>query len=98
MKDQTVKTVAKILYEWFIAVLGMPTKLLSDCGANFTSALVGELCTMFGIQKYHMQCNGQMVRFHQTLFRMIEKLAADKKAQWKQHLQSSRANSIGVEK
>ena len=33
-----------------------------------------------------MQCNGQVEQFHQTLFRMIGKLAVDKKAQWEQHL------------
>ena len=59
-KDQTAKTVAKVFYECFIAVFGVPTKLLSDRGANFTSALVGELCAAFGIQKcrttaYHAQ-------------------------------------------
>ena len=35
---------------------------------------------------YHVQCNGQVEWFHQTLFRMIGKLAADKKAHWEQHL------------
>ena len=69
---------------WYLA-------LLSDWGANFTSALVEELCTTFGIQKcqttmYYPQCNGQVEHFHQMLFRMIGKLASDKKAQWEQHL------------
>ena len=50
-KDQMAKTVAKVLYERFIVVFGMPAKLLSDCGANFTLALVEELCAAFGIQK-----------------------------------------------
>ena len=68
-------------------MFGAPAKLLSDQGANFTSALVEELCSAFGIQKcrttaYHAQCNGQVECFHQTLFRMIGKLAADKNAQW----------------
>ena len=45
-KDQTAKTVAKVLYERFITVFGMPTKLLSDWGVNFTSALV-ELCCIW---------------------------------------------------
>ena len=90
-KDQMAKTVAKVFYECFIAVFGVPTKLLSDRGANFTSALVEELCSAFGIQKcrttaYHTQCNGQVEHFHQTLFRMIGKLSRDKKAQWEQHL------------
>ena len=91
MKDQTAKTVMKVFYECFIAVFGVPAKLLSDRGANFTSALVEELCAAFNIQKcrttaYHAQCNGQVERFHQTLFCMIGKLACDKKAQWEQHL------------
>ena len=65
---------------------------MSDCRANFTLALVEELCATFGIQKcrtmaYHTQCNGQVEKFHQTLFRMIGKITADKKAQWEQHLQ-----------
>ena len=90
-KDQTAKTIAKVLYERFITVFGAPAKLLSDWGANFTSVLVEELCAMFSIQKcqttvYHPQCNGQVKCFHQTLFRMIGKLASNKKAQWEQHL------------
>ena len=78
-KDQMAKTVMKVFYEHFIAVFGVPAKLLSDRGANFTSALVEELCVAFGIQKcrttvYHAQCNGQVERFHQMLFQMIGKL------------------------
>ena len=91
MKDQTAKMLAKVFYECFIAVLGVPAKLLSDRGANFTSTLVEELCSAFGIQKcrttaYHAQCNGQVEHFHQMLFHMIGKLSRDKKAQWEQHL------------
>ena len=91
MKDQTAKTVAKVFYECFIAVFGAPAKLLSDRGVNFTSALVEELCSAFGIQKcrttaYHAQCNGQVEHFHQMLFCMIGKLSPNKKAQWEQHL------------
>ena len=90
-KDQTAKTVAKVFYECFIAIFGVPAKLLNDRGANFMSTLVEELCSAFGIQKcrttaYHTQCNGQVECFHQTLFRMIGKLSRDKKAQWEQHL------------
>ena len=86
MKDQTAKTVAKVFYECFIAVFGVP-----DRGANFTSTLVEELWATFCIQKcrttaYHAQCNGQVERFHQMLFHMIGKLAHNKKAQWEQHL------------
>ena len=90
-KDQMAKTVVKVFYKCFIALFRVPTKLLSDREANFTSALVKELCSAFGIQKcrttsYHAQCNGQVEHFHQTLFRMIGKLSHNKKAQWEQHL------------
>ena len=90
-KDQTAKTIAKVIYERFITVFGVPVRLLSDQGANFTLVLVEELCTMFGIQKcrtttYHLQCNGHIECFHQMFFRMIGKLASDKKVQWEQHL------------
>ena len=84
-KDQTAKTVVKVFYKCFIAVFRVPAKLLSNRGANFTSALAEELCAAFGIQKcrttaYHAQCNGQVEHFHQMLFHMIGKLARDKKA------------------
>ena len=90
-KDQTAKTVASVLYEQFITIFGVPAKLLSDRGTNFTSRLVEELCSAFGIQKcrttsYHAQCNGQVECFHQTLFCMLGKLTKDKKAQWEKHL------------
>ena len=90
-KDQMAKMVAKVFYEHFIVIFRVPAKLLSDRGVNFTSALVEELSSAFGIQKcrtmaYHAQCNGQVEHFHQTLFHMIGKLSHDKKAQWEQHL------------
>ena len=64
MEDQTAKTVARALYEQFITVFGVPAKLLSDRGANFTSRQVEELYSTFGIQKchttsYHAQCNAR---------------------------------------
>ena len=60
-KDQTTKTIAKVLYERFIMVFGGLAKLLSNQGANFTSVLVrscaphsasksaGLLCTIHNI-------------------------------------------------
>ena len=73
MKDQMAKTVAKVFYECFIAVFGVPAKLMSDRGANVTLALVEELCCAFGIQKcrttaYHAQCNRQVEHFIRRYF------------------------------
>ena len=91
-KDQKSKTVMHgYCMNSSSRYLALPAKLLSDRGMNFTSVLVEELCSAFGIQKcrttaYHAQCNGQVERFHQTLFRMIGKLSTDKKAHWELHL------------
>ena len=90
-KDQKAKTLAKVLYERFFAVFGSPARLMSDRGANFTSALLKEMCNLLQITHckttpYHPQSNGQVERFHQTLTRMIGKLARDHKANWEEHL------------
>ena len=39
IKDQKARTIAQILYEQFISVFGVPAKLFSDQGTNFTSTL-----------------------------------------------------------
>ena len=88
--NQMAKTVVKVLYEKYISIFGAPTKILSN-RASFASALVTELCALFSIEKlctmlYHVQCNGQVKRFHQTLFRMIRKLDKGKKDNWVDHL------------
>ena len=64
-KDQTTKTVTKVFYEHFIAVFGVPVKLLSDRGANFTSVPGGgTLCHLWNPKvpnhrlPHSVQCTG----------------------------------------
>ena len=63
----------------------------SDQGANFTSTVITELCSLLGIQKSNMtpycpQSNGKVERMHQTLIRMIGKLPNQRKVNWPVHL------------
>lgn len=63
----------------YISIFGALTKILSDREASYASGLVTKLCVLFDVKKlwttpYHVQCNGQVERFHQTLVRMIGKL------------------------
>ena len=63
--DQTVKTIAKCLWQGYISIFRALAKLLSDQGANFESNIISELCELMGIQKvrtssYHAQTNGQV--------------------------------------
>ena len=64
-KDQKVLTAAKILYEGFILIFGAPQRILMDQGKAFTSEVVGQLCSQFGISQltttaYHPQGNSQV--------------------------------------
>ena len=58
MKDQTAKTVAKVFYEHFIAVFGVPTKVLSDRGVNPGG---GTLCRLWHpeVQNHSLPCSVQ---------------------------------------
>ena len=64
-KDQKVSTAAKILYEGLILIFGVPERILTDQGKAFTSEVVGQLYSQFGISQlttiaYHPQGNGQV--------------------------------------
>ena len=90
-KDQKASTAAKILYEGFTSIFGAPKRILMDQGKAFTSEVVEQLCSQFGISQstntaYHPQGNGQVERAHQTLERMIGKLEDKFKGQWPNHL------------
>ena len=90
-EDQTAKTVAKYLYEGFIAIFGPPVRLHSDNGKGFTAQVIKELCKRFQVERsfttpFHPMSNGLVERAHQTLGRMIGKLEPERKARWWHHL------------
>ena len=85
-KDQKVLTAAKTLYEGFISIFGSPKRILTDQGKAFTSEVVEQLCSQFGISQltntaYHPQGNGQVEQAHQTLGKIIGKLEDEYKGQ-----------------
>ena len=64
-KDQKVSTAAKTLYKGFISIFGAPERILTDQGKAFTTEVVEQLCSQFGISQstttaYHPQGNGQV--------------------------------------
>ena len=64
-KYQKASTAAKTLYEGFISIFGTPKGILMDPGKAFTSEVVEQLCSQFGISQsttitYHPQGNGQV--------------------------------------
>ena len=64
-KDQKASTATKTLYEGFISIFGAPKRILTDQEKAFTSEVVEQLCSQFGISQltttaYHPQGKGQV--------------------------------------
>ena len=72
ISDCSASTCSKALVRHWISRFGVPDHVISDRGAQFTSALWKELATAFGIHHhtttaYHPQANGIVERFHRHL-------------------------------
>jgi len=64
--------VARIYRDDIWKMHGIPKKIISDRGPQFTSTFMGELCKALGIKRamstaYHPQTDGQMERINQEV-------------------------------
>ena len=71
-KDQTAKTISRVLIEQWIRKYGTPERLHSNQGANFLSQVIQEICKEYGIKKsqttpYHPKGNGIVERANRTI-------------------------------
>ena len=92
MRNQEAQTVAKLLLENVIWLLGVPDRILTDQGPNFESQRFRELCKSLGVEKirtspYEASTNGITERFHLTLNAMLAKCVRENQRDWDRWLQ-----------
>jgi hypothetical protein len=88
---QDTETIARVFVLRIITQLGVPRKLLTDRGANFTSALIEKTCKLLGIQKlqtssYNPQANGICERAHKLLIDMISHYVRKDAKNWDEYV------------
>ena len=89
LKDTKAENIASALIE-FLARNGIPSKILTDQGSQFTSEVMAQTCQLLGITHittvpYRPQGNGILERFHGTLKPLLAKVASTK-VDWVQFL------------
>lgn len=90
-RDQTATTTAKALWSSVILPFGCPMRLHADQGPNFESAVMQQLCELYGASKsrttpYHPAGNGRVERMNQTLLDMLRSLTVEQQARWHHYL------------
>jgi len=90
-KNMTAKTTAEAFFNNFVVHYGLPRRIHSDQGANFTGKVMKELCQLLRIEKsrttpYHPMGNGMCERFNRTLCNMLGTLDPDSKKNWKAYV------------
>ena len=86
----TAKEVADAIIDW-ISHHGVMKILHSDQGGQFESAILREVCQLFGIHKtrttsYYPASDGQVERMNRTLIDMLSKYVGQNQRSWDDHL------------
>ena len=86
LPNQTAPTIARELINIFLDT-GFPQQLVSDCGTNFTSTILTELCQLLQIDKYtiaplHHSANGIVERYMRTLQSAVTPFMDNDQSNW----------------
>lgn len=86
MRAVDAESVAEELVKIFARV-GIPGEVLTDQGSNFTDRLLAEMYRLLHVHSirtspYHLQTDGVVERFNQTLKSMLRKVAIGEGKDW----------------
>ena len=86
LKNIDTETVAEALLDMY-SLVGVPEKVLSDLGTQFTTDCVKEVSRLLSIRRlttssYHPACTGLEEEFNGTLKRMFRRLCHEQPRQW----------------
>ena len=84
------ETVAEALVTIFCR-MGIPSEILSDQGAQFTSDMMREIGKLLSIKQlittpYHPMCNGMCESFNKCLKMMLKRMCADEPKEWHKYI------------
>jgi len=88
---QDTESIAREFVLRIITQYGVPKRLLTDRGANFTSDLIKETCELLKIQKlrtssYNPQANGICERMHKLLIDMLSHFVRKDAKNWDEYV------------
>jgi hypothetical protein len=91
LPNQEAITVATALVNNFFCRFGAPLELHSDQGRNFESAVMAEVCKLFGVLKTRAtalfaQSSGLVERFNRTLMNSLSAVVSDHQRDWDQYV------------
>jgi len=92
LPNQEAATVADSLVRGFFCQFGSPLELHSDRGTNFESAVMSEVCKLFGIKKtrttsLYPQGDGLVERWNRTLVNSLSLYVAENHRDWDRYLE-----------
>ena len=88
LQNITAKSVVKALSQ-FVSVFGIPKVIQTDRGTNFTSQLFGEVLKRLHVKHAtssacHLQSQGALERFHQTLKSLLRSYCTESNHDWEE--------------
>ena len=91
LDNQEAATVAKAFVTKIIVEYGIPEKILTDQGTNFTSEMFKNVCKLLKIDKiqttaYHPESNGALERSHRTLAEYLRHYINEEQTDWDEWL------------